>query len=641
MVIFKFSNGTSFSLPRWKGLDISLDIDGGETGVEPCKEVYINYQLNYSSDTSVVSAESDGNYRVRIHKIDNRTGVVIVSSPKYYEDGHISIIASDGSGYVVMKVVNFYKREISIANLDYTISPQGGTISIPVSTNFEYVLNFQDSEVSWLKYQVKPMAVTRKDRIELVVEMNKDFKERNAVLELYAKNDPYSPLKQINIRQTSAVWRLERNRYMLNADACNLSTTAESTSGLRITSEASWLKVISDSPDNVHYSLSIAVEANMSGIRRSAAIEFSTLDGEDKLGEISITQIAEGEENPDNMIFRVRAYGLNRYTCVLPLSGVVNCSVDWGDDTEIEYFTSEFPSHKYSEEANEYVVKVSGTCRKLYSPSKIDPSIVEVIQWGNTGLENMNAAFENDYLLAKIPGDVSGAFSEVKNFDSMFGGCVSLKSVPEDLFVSGTYAQSLRMVFKQCDSLTSIPAGLFKNCSKLEKVGSMFQDCRLLKSIPQELFWGCPEINDIGGLFQGCVGLESLPEKLFLVNSKVTSMVSTFSGCTSLKSLPYDLLAYFPDLKDFWQTFLDCSSLETLPQSLFDNNKKIQSTQEMFFCCGIRGESPYTIIDGRKIHLYERWMYPDWFYPILRPYNRAFTGNDFIDQNNMPDNWKN
>ena len=60
----------------------------------------------------------------------------------------------------------------------------------------------------------------------------------------------------------------------------------------------------------------------------------------------------------------------------------------------------------------------------------------------------------------------------------------------------------------------------------------------------------------------------------------------------------------------------------------------------MFFCCGLTGESPYTVIEGKKVHLYERWMYPDWFYPISKTYNRAFTGNNFVDQDSMPENWR-
>lgn len=125
-----------------------------------------------------------------------------------------------------------------------------------------------------------------------------------------------------------------------------------------------------------------------------------------------------------------------------------------------------------------------------------------------------------------------------------------------------------------------------------------------------------------------------------MANSDIESMVTTFSGCSSLKSLPADLFSYLPNLKWFWQTFCFCSALETIPVSIFDNNRKIQDTQEMFFCCGLTGESPYTVIEGKKVHLYERWMYPDWFYPISKTYNRAFTGNNFVDQDSMPENWR-
>lgn len=665
-VLFRFRDGMSFSLPRWNGLEISLDIDGSETGVEPCKEIQINYQLNYSSDATVVTAASDGNYRVKVQRTDNSSGRIIITSPKYYEDGHVSIIASDGSGYSAVKVVNFYKRTIYIAGLNYTIPPQGGSISVPVSTNFEYVLKFRGGDVPWLGYQVKPMAAIRNDRIELAAEMNKAFKERNAVLELYAKNDPSRPLKEINIIQSAAVWRLERNRYMLNADACALRTSAVSTSGLAVSCDASWLKVVPETSDNIHYSLDISVEANETGARRSAEVVCRTSDSEDELGVMSISQVAEGEENPDDMIFKVRAYALNSYTSKLPLCGIADCIVDWGDGSEPEHVTVDFPSHRYPEKVSEYTVHVSGNVRNLNS-QKVDPSIVEVIQWGNTGLEYMSGAFDGDYLLVKIPGDVSGAFSNVRNFDSAFKGCAFLESVPEDLFVSAASALTFGSTFNKCASLKTIPAGLFRSCAMvkdmnnvfsysgieeipetllsrctgLENVGAMFAGCESLKNIPQKLFWNSPAINDVTGLFERCGSLEAIPEKFFCNNSKIVSMVSTFAECRSLKALPADLFAYFPDLQDFWQTFLDCSSLETLPASLFDNNRKLQSTQEMFFCCGITGESPYTIIDGKKVHLYERWMYPDWFYPISRPYNRAFTGNNFIDQSVMPENWRN
>lgn len=664
-VIFKLSDGTSFTLPRWNGIEISLDIEGDETGVEPRKEIQINYHLNYSSDETIVTAASDGNYRVNVQKKDNVSGRITITSPKYYEDGHVSIMASDGSGYFAIKVVNFYKRELFITGDAYTIPPQGGSITIPVAANFEYVLKYKE-DVQWLRYTSTPAAAVRKQKIDLIAEMNKSFEDRSAVLELYAKNDPSHPLKEMNITQTAAIWRLGRNRYMLNAAACELSTYAESTSGLVVSCDESWLNVITETEDNIHYSIKVSVKDNDTGVMRSASVVFKTADGEDELGIMSVSQVALGEENPDDMIVKVRLNSVNSYKSVLPICGQVDCFIDWGDGSEVEHVVADYPSHQYEESVKDYVVHISGTASALNSSVRYSPSVSEVVQWGNLGIKNMQGAFENDYLLVKIAGDISGAFSGVDNFNDAFRGCAFLESIPKDLFASAINATSFRSTFYKCVSLRSIPEELFKNCgmandmteifadteiieipegllvncSRLKNVDAMFRHCKSIKSIPQKLFWNCPKICGVNDLFRDCASLENIPEKFFMANSDIESMVTTFSGCSSLKSLPADLFSYLPNLKWFWQTFCVCSALETIPVSIFDNNRKIQDTQEMFFCCGLTGESPYTVIEGKKVHLYERWMYPDWFYPISKTYNRAFTGNNFVDQDSMPENWR-
>ena len=160
------------------------------------------------------------------------------------------------------------------------------------------------------------------------------------------------------------------------------------------------------------------------------------------------------------------------------------------------------------------------------------------------------------------------------------------------------------------------------------------------ETVPQKLLWNCPEVKSASYMFGYCDSLVAFPEKFFVANHKIEDLGGFFSNCVALDTLPDDFLSYCPELVSLWQAFCLCESLETIPVSFFDNNRKLQDTQEMFFCCGLTGESPYTVIDGKKVHLYERWMYPDWFYPISKPYNRAFTGNDFIDQGTMPENWR-
>ena len=665
-VVFFLSDGTSFSVPRYRGLGISLDIEGDEAGVEPRKEIQITYHLTNAGDSAVVTAASDGNYRVRINKLDDVTGLIIITSPKYYEDGHVTIIASDGTGYTIMKVISFYKREIRIRNLEYTIPPQGGSITIPIAVNFEYRLAFQDGDVPWLKYNVSTRAAIRNDNIELVAEINKEFSERVAVLELYAKNDPSQPLKQIKITQSPAVWKIERNRFMLNSNACSLSVSAVSTSGLTASCSEKWLSLTLESTDHVNYVVGIDVESNDSGKQRATEVIFHDEDGSKELGRMTVAQVAYGDENPDNMIFKVKAYSVNKYNAVLPLTGKVDCMVDWGDGSEHEKVTSAYPSHQYATVADEYIVRISGDVTGLKSEDKNASCVTEVIQWGKTGLTNMAEAFKRNELLTRLSPDKSGAFSEIRRFDYAFSECVSLESISEDLLVSATQMTSAKYMFQNCISLSAIPGNLLRNCKNLlnaegvfcgsgildipeelfwncpriESVSRAFDMCRQIKTVPQKLLWKCPDITEVSRMFNDCKSLETFPEKFFLYTNKIESMNNFFSGDSALKALPKDLLSYCPELKSTGQAFLYCTSLKTVPVSLFDNNRKLQNPQEMFFGCGLSGESPYTIINGRKIHLYEREEEPDWFYSISRIYNRAFVGNHFTDQDSIPDNWK-
>ncbi len=57
-------------------------------------------------------------------------------------------------------------------------------------------------------------------------------------------------------------------------------------------------------------------------------------------------------------------------------------------------------------------------------------------------------------------------------------------------------------------------------------------------------------------------------------------------------------------------------------------------------CSALTGESPYTMIDGQKVHLYERKNYSEHF---TRPTNTFPTFRDcfgLTDLNQIPSDWK-
>lgn len=644
-VRFMFSDGTEFTLPRFARLTIDFDVDGGESGIEAGRRIQIRYTLNHATPTTVVTVASDGNYKAKVVKDTPATGTILITSPKHYEDGHVTVIVTDGTGYTFSRVINFYERKVSFPNgLSYVITAQGGTVNIPLTTNFEYDVEFLDpGSRTWLDFKTTTRADVKRYEITLQASMNMSFEGRTAELGLFAKNEPDNALRKIVITQSPAKFELSQDRFMLDASGKSFSIPIKSTSGLSIVTDgADWMDVNLNSDNDIDYQLSFSVDRNTSGARRTSVIGLFSSDGTVSLGKISVTQVAEGEENPDNMIFKVRASYANGFSVRLPLSGKVDCTIDWGDGSEPERITGGAPKHSYPSAVSDYIVKISGRVTSLNSSGISVPTITEVLQWGYTGLTSMDNAFSGNALLERIPGDTNGAFSEVTSFSWAFSNCIKLKSIPEDLLAFCTKITSLSGTFSNCTSLESVPGKLLNNATALTRVDGLFEGCSALSVIPDDLFTVNTELTSFSTVFRR-TAIKTIPRGLLRNCPKIKTFSRSFSYCTSLTAVPDDLFSSCHEADNFWQTFSDCGNLKGLPVNVFDNNRKIRTFQEVFIFCRIEGESPYTIINGKKIHMYERYLEPDYFVGIVNThsYNRSYTSNNFTDNDNIPVNWKN
>ena len=118
-----------------------------------------------------------------------------------------------------------------------------------------------------------------------------------------------------------------------------------------------------------------------------------------------------------------------------------------------------------------------------------------------------------------------------------------------------------------------------------------------------------------------------------------------FGSCAALKQIPGDLFADYPSMNNFSMTFSACKSLQSIPASLFDNQRNITNVLSIFTgCTSLTGESPYTMVGDKKVHLYERYNYPEYF--VERPdsyisHMQAFTDcTGLTDYAQIPSNWK-
>ena len=199
-------------------------------------------------------------------------------------------------------------------------------------------------------------------------------------------------------------------------------------------------------------------------------------------------------------------------TLILPLTGTVDATVDWGDG-KTETVTAVNPQHVYEQEG-EYYVTVIGSVTALGNrlTKTSQSAIVRVIQWGQLGLESLEEAFYNNKGLTQVALPDAGAFAKVTTVENMFYNCTLLTAVPVGLIDQCTELTSAASLFSGCSSLTSIPEGFFDNCPKIASLASAFKGCKKVTEIPAGLFDNLTEVTDVSGLFTNCTALVSVPD---------------------------------------------------------------------------------------------------------------------------------
>ena len=175
----------------------------------------------------------------------------------------------------------------------------------------------------------------------------------------------------------------------------------------------------------------------------------------------------------------------------------------------------------------------------------------------------------------------------------------------------------------------------------LTSLANAFSGCSALKSIPENFFANCPKATDFSFTFFGCKALTTIPEKLFANNPAVTDFTNTFMNCMKLTAIPTGLFAHNPEVTDFSGTFALCSALESIPKNLFANNRKVTDFSYTFTgCYALTGESPYTMIGDKKVHLYERANYPEHFTKLTVFWECFKNCTGLTDYAQIPTNWK-
>lgn len=308
--------------------------------------------------------------------------------------------------------------------------------------------------------------------------------------------------------------------------------------------------------------------------------------------------------------------------------------------------------------------KLAGKSLKLNANSDIDA----YISWGDgTPLERVKqtdppthnyAAGTKGEIVVTFTGTSGGGFGIAFNTATVFQEAllkVDLTNAdaacPNGNWVGG---------FFSCVYLTNV-VGSFAGKPNIKNINSAFSSTWRLVDIPPQMFRGCPNLEDVTAaftysrrirnvdyIFADCPKLIEVPQALAFMN--ILSAVSAFENCTSIKSVP-DLFTKCEKLTDVTNVFKGCTNIELAPRvfqncavlnppvNVFDDCKKAYNFNKCYNNLpAATNESPYTVVNGQKIHLWERT--PELGFALPTQYDLCFADSpNFADYANIPEAW--
>ena len=308
-----------------------------------------------------------------------------------------------------------------------------------------------------------------------------------------------------------------------------------------------------------------------------------------------------------------------------------NYTVDWGDGTQECQYT-----HGASYEENKlamwhtytsngvYDVTINGNFRRIYSSLTYDSplvvsgeyvkdkdgstiykgrnyamynSLIEVVAWGNTLLNNVSYGFCNCRKLVKIPMyDTTNSFEDVTDFSYMFFQCQSLTEIPfnrntnKGLFSGCAKALNFTGTFQYCTGMKGeIPIKLIDGCKNVKTVSGMFAYSNFSGNIPNGLLKGLTSLTDASEMFAKCKLTGEISPDLFKDCPNITNICRLFYGCTNVTgTISRDFIGGLSKLTEMRQAFYNCRGITKITNDAFYNIKSDGiNCRDAFKGCGI------------------------------------------------------
>ena len=221
-VLFTLANGTQIKVPTWELFhsqnSFSIVFENTDFILGDIGEINIPFTLIGAIGPSEIDAIILSRYDEQSAKIemsDDTNGILHINTD-WYNDLDILVIASN-NGRTTHKLITIRQGELYV--YDYAeVSGLGGTIEIPVTTNYDYEVVIPNEYASWIHYvDVETRTELRDESIVLSISQNTADYDRYGEVELRDKQFG-SLLARIYIYQMPLELRLSVDKTQFEAD---------------------------------------------------------------------------------------------------------------------------------------------------------------------------------------------------------------------------------------------------------------------------------------------------------------------------------------------------------------------------------------------------------------------------------------
>ena len=181
-IYFTMQDDTVISVPKYRLLSITFS-DTEDIRVLADKTYSIGYTITGASDKTVIKALAQDGFRAVVKKTDNATGTIEVTTPSTIQPSEVLIFVTDGNERTIMRSINFVEGVIVITTKSYTVDYNGGTVTVPLSTNIDYTVEIPAADQSWISV-AETRAVMRDETLTFTVQPNANTAYRYSTIQL-------------------------------------------------------------------------------------------------------------------------------------------------------------------------------------------------------------------------------------------------------------------------------------------------------------------------------------------------------------------------------------------------------------------------------------------------------------------------